>query len=1529
MELKAREEKADMVPEFLSGGGEMGQRIRAYNWSLTPLGPVHTWPQSLRTCIRIMLTSRQPIWIGWGKELIKFYNDPYKAIVGGKHPWALGSPASIVWKDIWKDIEPMLKQVMEKDEGTYVESQLLIMERNGYPEETYYTFSYTPIPGDDGKTAGMFCANTDDTDRIISERQLKTLTQLGKTLTDSQTNAEVISRTIDTLKENPYDFPFALFRTIKNNKAILAHTTPMDGSEHLIKKEVDLDADHTIARIVRDAVATRKLQVLDDVPQKVGLLPQGAWSIPPQKAIVLPILSSAVKEPYGVLVIGLNPYRTLDDKYSAFFTLVADQVATSFAGVHVLEEERKRSEALAEIDRAKTTFFSNISHEFRTPLTLLLGPIEDTLHDPQTVPESKLRMDLAYRNALRMQKLVNTLLEFSRMEAGRVEGRFGRVDICTFTRDLASTFRSAIEKAGMQLIFDCGPVQSDVYVDADMWENIVLNLVSNAFKYSKEGSIEIKIREQDGFIRLSVSDTGVGIPKDQLDKIFDRFHRVENIQGRSSEGTGIGLAMVKELVKLHHGSISVVSTVAKGSTFTVSIPAGNKHLSPGQLIEEVPATVSKSANVFIQEALKWIPGKEEPVALATATASNKPVVLLADDNADMREYMLRLLADDFSVITAVNGEDAYSKLLEHKPALVISDVMMPKLDGFGLLEKIRSNMQVRNTPVIFLSARAGEEAKVEGLQAGADDYLVKPFPAKELLVRVHNHIRSSEVRRETEQQFYQMFLQAPAIINIFKGSDFRYELYHPLNKEIFGNKDFTGMKLKEAIPELEGQGIFELLQEAYEGKTIQQQERLVQFKNQEGKLIDRYYNFIYQPWYDTKGKVQGVLNFAVEVTEMAEARKKVEESEAYFRRLANSAPAILWITDKDGYCNYLNQSWYQTTGQTEKEALGLGWVNATHPDDADRVRDVFIDANKKQIPFNALYRLRHHDGIYRWAIDSGTPRFDADGKFEGFVGSVIDVHDAKLAEEKIRESETRYRHIFEGTPTSIWEEDFSFVKNEVSRLKENGITDFNAYFREHGQELNALIQSVNINNINEATLTLLEASSKAELKGGLQNIFIEDTSRAFIHELEIIARGGGRFEYVTALQTLKGKRIEVLVHIDFPANDDYSSVLVTLVDISERRKTEKALQESEEQFRSLAETLPQLVWIMDAGGRQLYASSRWEEYTGIPPEPEIFGNIVHPDDFPAVITAWNNSLATGENYRVELRMKSRSGEYQWFFIQGEPIRNEEGVVVKWIGSATNIHDQKEIEQKLERLVAQRTMELQRSNNDLQQFAHVASHDLKEPLRKIKTFAGRLAEDGGTVFSEKARTYLSKINIASDRMFSMIEGVLNYSMLNAHEQVTDTVNLNDTLKSIEADLELPIMQKSVTLQFGHLPSIEGAAVLLYQLFYNLLNNAIKFSKPNVPAIINITATSFKKEDKEYTEIQLQDNGIGFEKEYAEKIFTTFTRLHSKDQYEGTGLGLSLCKRIVERHGGTIKAAGEKDRGATFTIQLPLKQQRNSL
>lgn len=1254
--------KSSVVPEFLSGGGEMGQRIREYDWSSTSLGPVDTWPQSLRTCIRIMLISRQPIWIGWGKDLIKFYNDPYKAIVGGKHPWALGKPASVVWKDIWKDIEPMLKVVMEDNEGTYVESQLLIMERNGYPEETYYTFSYTPIPGDDGKTEGMFCANSDDTDKIISERQLKTLTALGKELSDCKTRDEIITRTLKTLSENPQDFPFAIFRNLVGNKAILEKTTPMGEALKVLPAEIDLLSNAPVAQVIKRSIEEKSVQLYENLLSTVGELPKGAWEIPTDKTIVLPIIQSGAKEPYGVLVIGMNPYRLFDENYKSFFSLIADQVANAFADLYSFEQERKRVEALAEIDRAKTHFFSNISHEFRTPLTLIIGPVQEVLQDEKTDPEVRKQMQLANRNALRMQRLVNTLLDFSRIEAGRLEGRFIKTDIISLTKDLASNFRSAIEKAGMELEFETSELTQDVYVDIEMWEKIILNLLSNALKYSKKGKILVTIKQQDNQLLVTIKDDGVGIPADQVEKIFDRFHRIESTSGRSQEGTGIGLSMVRELVRIHEGTIRVESVVGEGSSFIISIPLGKDHLDESMLVSEYLSKENSLIESFSEEALQWVNENDhdihEPVSIhALAIQGEAPLILLADDNSDMREYVKRILSSRCTVHTANNGAEAIEMFRQNNYELIITDVMMPVMNGFELVDKIRKDYYKKNTPVIFLSARAGEEAKMEGIDAGADDYLVKPFSSRELIAKVEANIKIARNRIKAEKNLKNIIYQSPFAMNIMKGKDFVIEIANRkvlemLNKE---ENEIVGKPMLEVFPELAEQGIIEILNKVIEtGEPFTANEMpVVIYKKDIPEVL--YVNLIFEPIFSEEGAVEAIISVSMDVTTQVKARNIIEQNQKELDELANAVPQLVWVADKNGTPYYYN----------------------------DRVSE-----------------------------------------FSGI------------------------------------------------------------------------------------------------------------------------------------------------------------------------RKNEKGLWE-------------------------------WEM-------------ILHPDDIEPTTKAWSDSVVTGNLYQIEHRLEMKDGSFRWFLSRALPYRNEKGEIHKWFGTATDIHASKEHSTILEDEVIRRTAQLNELNNvlhqsnyELQQFAHVASHDLREPLRKIKTFTERLSLDPGNTFTEKSRSFIDKINSASDRLFTMVEGVLNYSVLNASKQSIEFVDLNVVVDNIKSDLELLIQKKNAVINHSQLPVVEGSSVLLYQLFYNLINNAIKFSKAGEDPVISITTSPGTTNGKPCFNISISDNGIGFDPEYADKIFESFTRLNSKDKFEGTGLGLSLCKRIVERHSGQISAESIPGQGSTFHFCIPTNQNSQRL
>ncbi|HEU4648133.1 MAG TPA: ATP-binding protein [Gemmatimonadales bacterium] len=757
----------------LAGGGELGALLRQFDWSSSPLGPVERWPRALKTAVRIVLTSRQPMFVWWGDQLINIYNDAYRSILGGKHPWALGKPASVVWREIWDQVGPRAAAALSQDEGTYDEALLLIMERNGYPEETYYTFSYSPVPDDEGGRGGIFCANTDDTRRIIGERQLALLRELAAAPADARAIGDVGRLSARALASNGRDLPFALIYLLEPDHETLtcigASGIDIGHQAAPARQRLDADGSWPFREVLRRSAAI-------EVPDLAafGPLPTGAWDRPPTRAVALPIAPSGETGRSGVLVAALNPYRLLDDGYYGFLTLVAGQIAAAIANAQAYEEERRRAEALAELDRAKTTFFSNVSHEFRTPLTLLLGPLEEVLRDPAGSLNSSYRAELetAHRNSLRLLKLVNTLLDFSRIEAGRVDAMYEPTDLAAFTTELASAFRSAIERGGLSLVIDAPASPEPVYVDRDMWEKIVLNLLSNALKFTLQGSITIRLRWSDGHVALDVADTGIGIPADELPHIFARFRRVKGARGRTQEGTGIGLALVQELVRLHGGQVQVQSVVGDGTTFTVRIPTGQAHLPATKIgTARTLDSASLGAAPYVNEAARWSDGGAGAAALndesaigvtellATAGAlgapggaargrdGRTPRILLADDNADMRDYVARLLGARWRVTAVADGQAALEAALADPPDLVLSDVMMPRLDGFGLLRALRDDPRTRTLPVVLLSARAGEEATGEGLAAGADDYLTKPFTARELLARVGAHLALAETRR--------------------------------------------------------------------------------------------------------------------------------------------------------------------------------------------------------------------------------------------------------------------------------------------------------------------------------------------------------------------------------------------------------------------------------------------------------------------------------------------------------------------------------------------------------------------------------------------------------------------------------------------------------------------------------------------------------------------------------------------------------------------------------------------------------------
>jgi PAS domain S-box-containing protein len=1237
--------------QLFDGGGQMGELMRSIDWSKTPVGPVESWPQSLKTALSVLLKQRTAVFIFWGPEHVQFYNDAYRPILGiKKHPAAMGQRGAECWPEIWDIILPLLETVL-RGESTGVEDGLLVIDRNGYLEEGYYTYTYSPIAEESGTVGGVFCVVYDTTARVIGERRLRTLRDLAsRTMTKDP--AEACRSAIATLADNPYDVPFAvlyLFNDDRKSARLVGATgTPVDAaaSPRVITFE------GTNLSVIAQAATLFQTVEIPDLAERIGPLPGGPWPVGAERGIILPLAIPGQPLPVGFMVAGINPRKRLDPGYRTFFELAAGQIATAIAEARAYEEERKRAEVLAELDRAKTTFFSNVSHEFRTPLTLMLGPISDILSKPDiSADQCKTELAVAHRNCLRLFKLVNTLLEFSRIEAGRIQAHYEPTDLAILTSDLASVFRSATERANLRLLVRCAPLPESVFVDRDMWEKIVLNLLSNAFKFTLEGEIEVVLIQTGRFVELSVRDTGVGIPESEISKVFERFHQIEGTRGRSQEGSGIGLALVQELTRLHGGSVSVESTLGKGTTFRVRIPLGSGHLPQDKLgVSRARPSTSTGAQPFVEEALRWLPdadvanrffdliptheqlGGESAFATKDVPEDQRARILVADDNSDMRDYLGRLLGEHYRTLTVSDGAQALEMIRKSPPDLLLADVMMPIMDGFGLLQAIRTDPRLSTLPVILLSARAGEESRVEGLQAGADDYVVKPFSARELMVRVSSRLEIARLRRDAARaelhNLRNLIQHAPAAVAVLHGPEHVFQLVNAEYLRVTGRTEnqLIGKPVREALPEINSQPFPELLDRVYKtSEPYVGSEVLARLDiHSNGRLEDRYFNFVYQPWKDLHGRTEGVFVHAVDISEQVLARQRLEQSEARFREVAEVGPQFIWVCGPKGDVEYVNSRWTEYSG--------------------------------------------------------------------------------------------------------------------------------------------------------------LESTA------GQDRIMLG----------------------------------------------------------------------------------------------------------------------VHPDDRAQMAARWQQSLAKGEAFEVEARLRRKDGTFRWFVIRSVPVKDVDGRVLRWFGASTDIDEQKRIE-----------AELRRVNQDLEQFAYSASHDLQEPLRSIKIYGELLTTRFGGRLDGQASEFLEYLRSGASRMEMLVRDLLTYTQVGKLNAPAESANANAILHSTLGDLSQAIAESGASVTYDQLPSLQVHSTHIHQLFQNLISNAIKYRRPGCPPVVHVSA---QKEDGYWT-FSVRDNGIGIEHEYKEHVFGLFKRLHTNDEYSGTGIGLAVCQRIVERYQGRIWVESEPGQGSTFKFAIP--------
>ncbi|GJJ11735.1 hypothetical protein Clacol_005973 [Clathrus columnatus] len=579
---------------------------------------------------------------------------------------------------------------------------------------------------------------------------------------------------------------------------------------------------------IAEAIVSRRPLLVPSLPEEVVEgLSRRSWGDVPRQAVIIPIWSHESEEtplPQAILILGINPRRPYDKQYEEWIHLFSTALSVSLAAVLSWEAETQRAEQLAQLDAAKTSFFSSVSHELRTPLTLIMGPLHDAL-DATRDPNVKDMLSMASRNVSRLSRLVDSLMDFTRIEAGKLLGNFKPVHLGSFTADLAALFRSTIEKSHIQvrpavfndtiLIVDlsslsliviqrhtCYAMLIQTTYDlcfTSLWEKIVFNLIGNAFKYTLEGSIKVQLYFGNQEILFSVIDTGVGIPEEDLDKVFQRFHRVSSVS-RSHEGTGIGLSLTKELVRLHGGTISVSSKTriesrdgSHGSIFTVRLPLGKDHLPPSHVQDSMSEEHRHQhyARGVVEEATHWSDPSEQRNEMTRTPVSSvegsersemitegikldhstlffvrKDILLLVrlvsivDDSSDMRQFIRSMFVELCTVVEATNGQVALDLMDKGlRPNLVLTDIMMPFVDGFALLKAMRERphttrlIESELVPIIFLTAKAGEESRVDGLLSGADDYIAKPFQGRELVARVHLQMQLGKRRAELEARF--------------------------------------------------------------------------------------------------------------------------------------------------------------------------------------------------------------------------------------------------------------------------------------------------------------------------------------------------------------------------------------------------------------------------------------------------------------------------------------------------------------------------------------------------------------------------------------------------------------------------------------------------------------------------------------------------------------------------------------------------------------------------------------------------------